>query len=119
MPINKAYPISELMSATKDYIANTNRRVSFEYVLLQEKNDGPKQAEELARLLNKQYPVGEMILFHVNLIPWNPVPGTPLKRSHNNRVKAFQCILKTHGVPCTIRVERGTSISAACGQLAG
>jgi 23S rRNA (adenine2503-C2)-methyltransferase len=119
MPINKAYPIAELMSATKDYIERTNRRVSFEYILLQEKNDTAGQAEELAGLLNSQYAEGEMILFHVNLIPWNPVPGTPLTRSHHSRVKAFQRILEKHGVPCTVRVERGTSIAAACGQLAG
>jgi len=119
MPINKAYPIAELMSATKDYIERTNRRVSFEYILLQDKNDGPEHADELAGLLNRQYPAGEMILFHVNLIPWNPIPGTPLTRSHHDRVKAFQRILEKHGVPCTIRVERGTSIAAACGQLAG
>lgn len=119
MPINKAYPIADLMSATKDYIAKTNRRVSFEYVLLQEKNDAPEHAEELAGLLNSQYPAGEMILFHVNLIPWNPVPGTPLTRSHHSRVKDFQRILEGHGVPCTVRIERGTSIAAACGQLAG
>jgi 23S rRNA (adenine2503-C2)-methyltransferase len=58
-------------------------------------------------------------LMHVNLIPWNPVPGSPLARSSRNRVHAFQRVLQEHGVPCTIRAERGVDIDAACGQLAG
>ncbi|MDA0990381.1 MAG: 23S rRNA (adenine(2503)-C(2))-methyltransferase RlmN [Verrucomicrobia bacterium] len=119
MPINKAYPIAELLQATRDYIAKTRRRVSFEYVLLDDKNDRPEQAEELGRLLRSQYPPEETMLFHVNLIPWNPVPGTPLSRPHRDRVVSFQRILERHGVPCTVRVERGTEIAAACGQLAG
>jgi 23S rRNA (adenine2503-C2)-methyltransferase len=56
---------------------------------------------------------------HVNLIPWNPVPGTPLARSSRQRVNAFQQKLREQNIPCTVRVERGTEIAAACGQLAG
>lgn len=115
MPVNKRYPIRDLMDAVRTYIEKTNRRVSFEYVLLQEKNDLPEHAERLAKLLRSPSPV----LCHVNLIPWNPVPGTPLSRSNRRRVLDFQKILQDAGVPCTVRVERGTEIAAACGQLAG
>lgn len=119
MPVNKAYPLADLMRATRDYIAGTRRRVSFEYVLLDGRNDLPEHAEELAALLRGQYPADQTMLFHVNLIPWNPVPGSPLTRSHRTRVLVFQRILEDRGVPCTVRVERGSSIAAACGQLAG
>ena len=112
MPINKRYPIAALLEATREYIAKTNRRVSFEYVLLQEKNDAPEQATALAGLL-------QGMLCHVNLIPWNPVPGTPLGRSERARVLRFQQVLLEHGISCTVRVERGVAIAAACGQLAG
>ncbi|HMP72472.1 MAG TPA: 23S rRNA (adenine(2503)-C(2))-methyltransferase RlmN [Kiritimatiellia bacterium] len=117
MPVNKRYPIRDLIDAVRDYTEATHRRVSFEYVLLKEKNDTPEQAAKLAGLLR---PSGQKpILCHVNLIPWNPVPGTPLSRSDRKRVLAFQSVLTDRGVPCTVRVERGTEIAAACGQLAG
>src|SRR4051812_1140647 len=112
MPINRHYPIAELLDATRDYIAQTHRRVSFEYVLLQGKNDTPAQAITLAELLGG-------MLCHVNLIPWNPVPGTPLGRSDRAHVLSFQQELVARGIACTVRVERGMSIAAACGQLAG
>lgn len=115
MPVNKRYPIRDLMDAVRTYIAKTNRRVSFEYVLLQEKNDRPEDARQLARLLRGPEP----LLCHVNLIPWNPIPGTPLDRSNRRRVLDFQHILLDAGVACTVRVERGGDIAAACGQLAG
>jgi len=115
MPVNKRYPIRDLIDAVRTYIEKTNRRVSFEYVLLQEKNDLPEHAERLAQLLRGPTP----LLCHVNLIPWNPVPGTPLSRSGRQRVLAFQNILLDRGVNCTVRVERGGDIAAACGQLAG
>jgi 23S rRNA (adenine2503-C2)-methyltransferase len=112
MPINRRYPISALLDATRDYIAQTRRRVSFEYVLLQGKNDHPEQAIALAELL-------QGMLCHVNLIPWNPVPGTPLGRSDRARVLRFQQELADRRIACTVRVERGMAIAAACGQLAG
>ena len=117
MPVNKSFPIAELLAAVRDYTEKTNRRVSFEYVLLQEKNDSPEQAAALGRLLRDSGI--RPSLMHVNLIPWNPVPGTPLGRSHRQRVLAFQEGLLRHAVPCTVRVERGVDIAAACGQLAG
>lgn len=112
MPINRRYPIAELLAATREYTAATSRRVSFEYVLLQGKNDAPEQAAALAELLTG-------LLCHVNLIPWNPVPGAPLGRSERARVLRFQQVLHERGVACTVRVERGVAIAAACGQLAG
>jgi len=112
MPVNQRYPIAALLDATRDYTARTNRRVSFEYVLLQSKNDLPEQAIALAELL-------QGMLCHVNLIPWNPVPGTPLGRSDRARVLRFQQELVDRGIACTVRVERGMAIAAACGQLAG
>lgn len=118
MPVNKRYPIRDLIDAVRTYIEKTNRRVSFEYVLLQEKNDLPEHAERLAKLLRGDRSQ-KALLCHVNLIPWNPVPGTPLSRSNRKRVLDFQRVLQSRGVPCTVRVERGTEIAAACGQLAG
>lgn len=119
MPVNRRYPIAELFAATREYIERTNRRVSFEYVLLQERNDAPRQAQKLAQVLRENAPRRRPLLYHVNLIPWNPVPGTPLGRSERQRVLAFQQVLQEHGIPCTVRVERGVDIAAACGQLAG
>jgi len=112
MPINRRYPIAELLAATREYIARTKRRVSFEYVLLQGKNDTPEQAAALGEVLHG-------LLCHVNLIPWNPVPGAPLGRSERARVLRFQQVLQECGIACTVRVERGVAIAAACGQLAG
>jgi 23S rRNA (adenine2503-C2)-methyltransferase len=118
MPVNKSFPIEKLMAAVREYTEASGRRVSFEYVLLQEKNDRPDQAEQLGRLLRGASGIRPE-LCHVNLIPWNPVPGSPLGRSHRERVLAFQAVLHRHGVPCTVRVERGVDIGAACGQLGG
>ncbi len=112
MPVNQRYPIDRLLAATHRYIEQTGRRVSFEYVLLAGRNDAPEQADQLADLLRG-------LLCHVNLIPWNPVPGLPLDRSGQQRVAAFQQRLHAAGIPCTIRIERGVDIAAACGQLAG
>lgn len=117
MPVNKRYPIQSLIDATRQYTGKTRRRVSFEYVLLEETNDFPEQAMRLAQWLR---PADRPpLLCHVNLIPWNPVPGAPLNRSSRRRVLNFQAVLREHGVPCTVRVERGVDIAAACGQLAG
>lgn len=121
MPVNRRYPLAALFDATREYLAKTNRRVSFEYVLLEGKNDLPEHAAQLAELVRGEngHEGLPLRLIHVNLIPWNPVPGMPLGRSHRQRVLAFQQVLLEHGVPCTVRVERGVAIAAACGQLAG
>ena len=118
MPVNIRYPIAELIAATRSYTETTHRRVSFEYVLLKEKNDSPEQALALAKLLHGETHQ-RTLLCHVNLIPWNPVPGTPLGRSDRRRVVEFQQVLLDHKISCTVRVERGVKIGAACGQLAG
>jgi 23S rRNA (adenine2503-C2)-methyltransferase len=121
MPVNRRYPLAALFEATRDYLAATGRRVSFEYVLLQGKNDEPEHAAKLAALLRGEAGTVTLPLHlvHVNLIPWNPVPGMPLGRSERRRVLTFQRILRERGIACTVRVERGVSIAAACGQLAG
>lgn len=121
MPINQRYPLAALLDATRAYLAKTNRRVSFEYVLLDGKNDTPELATQLADLLHgtPELPGLPLHLVHVNLIPWNPVPGMPLSRSHRQRVLDFQQVLHARGIGCTVRVERGIAIAAACGQLAG
>lgn len=119
MPVNKKYPISDLLAATQEYIDKTHRRVSFEYVLLQGQNDEVEHAQQLADLIRGQDKQdGSALLYHVNLIPWNPVPGAPLQRSHRKRIQAFQQVLLERGISCTVRVERGVAIAAACGQLA-
>lgn len=123
VPVNQRFPISEVMAATRYYVHQTNRRVSFEYVLLQERNDDPAHAAELVALLRGQTIAGAdhalpLQLMHVNIIPWNPVPGMPLGRSLWGRVLAFQQVLRDGGIACTVRVERGLTIAAACGQLA-
>jgi len=115
MPVNRKYPIADLMQAVRDYTAKTRRRVSFEYVLLAGKNDDPAEAEELADLLTR----GGKMLCHVNLIPWNPVSGTNLARSTRARVTEFRDVLEARGISATIRIQRGADIDAACGQLAG
>jgi 23S rRNA (adenine2503-C2)-methyltransferase len=120
MPVNKRFPLVDLIDATREYIDKTGRRVSFEYVLLQGRNDTQHQAMQLAKLLRGQgVSKGGPLLCHVNLIPWNPIPGTPLGRSERQRVLAFQQVLRDYGVACTVRAERGVAIAAACGQLAG
>ncbi len=119
MPVNRAFPVQALMESARDYTVRTGRRISFEYVLLEGQNDGPEQARELAEVLRNGPMRERPQLVHVNLIPWNPVPGAPLARSSRRRVLDFQQVLKDRGVPCTVRVERGIDIDAACGQLAG
>ncbi len=112
VPLNKRYPVAAILEAVREYTEKTRRRVSFEYVLLKEINDGPAHAERLAKRLKG-------LLCHVNLIPWNPVPGVPLDPARRDRVLAFQKALEKGRIACTIRVQRGVDIAAACGQLAG
>lgn len=110
VPLNRRYPLKELMAACRAYTQATRRRVTFEYTLIAELNDSPAQARALAALLK-----GE--LCHVNLIPLNPIPGVTLRPSPRRRVLAFQAELQQQGIPCTVRVERGSDVDAACGQL--
>ena len=114
MPVNRKYPIADLIAASRAYAAETGRRVSFEYCLIKGENDSIEEANALADLL-----LADRFPCHINLIPWNPVSGTALERSTRDAVNAFQAELEARGVPCTIRIQRGVDIDAACGQLAG
>lgn len=110
MPINKAYNIETLIKAVKDYITITNRRVTFEYILLDNVNDKDIDAKNLAKLLKG-------INYYVNLIPYNESSNFTLKRSKTSQINRFYDILKKEGINVTIRKEFGSNISAACGQL--
>ena len=110
MPINKAYNIETLIKAVKDYIAITNRRVTFEYILLDNVNDKDIDAKNLTKLLKG-------INCYVNLIPYNESSNFTLKRSKTSQINRFYDILKKEGINVTIRKEFGSNISAACGQL--
>ncbi len=110
MPINHRYPISMLMEACREYIAQTNRRLSFEYTLVNGVNDSVACAKELGILIHG-------MLCHVNLIPMNPVPGSGQRGSDPVRVRAFMAELDRFGIPNSLRVEKGREIQAACGQL--
>ncbi|GIQ68739.1 23S rRNA (adenine(2503)-C(2))-methyltransferase RlmN [Xylanibacillus composti] len=113
MKINRAIPIEELMEAIDDFIARTNQRVTIEYILLKDVNDGVEQALELAELLR-----GREGSVHVNLIPYNPVDEhSQYQRSEESTVRAFFDTMKKRGFSCSVRLEHGTDIDAACGQL--
>jgi 23S rRNA (adenine2503-C2)-methyltransferase len=110
MPVNKAYPLGRLIPMCRYYAETTGRRVTFEYLLLQDVNDGAEQAHQLGRLI-RGFPA------HVNLIPWNPVDEHPFQPSPKEHVRRFQSIVQEYGISCTIRRELGQEIDAACGQL--
>jgi 23S rRNA (adenine2503-C2)-methyltransferase len=113
VPINRRHPIAELLEACWHYLDEQNgRSVTFEYVMLDGVNDSPAQARALARLL-KGHPA------KVNLIPFNPFPGTQYRRSRPEAIRAFLDQVLKGGVMATIRKTRGDDIDAACGQLAG
>ena len=110
MPVNKAYPLEELLPACRRYYEKTSRRIHFEYAMIDGLNDGPEQAKELLVLL-KGLPA------HVNLIPLNYVEESPLKPSKKAAVAAFQKALEDGGVTATVRRTLGSDIDASCGQL--
>jgi 23S rRNA (adenine2503-C2)-methyltransferase len=111
MPVNRKYPLQELLTACKDYIAATGRQVTFEYVLLAGINDTPEYAHKLGQLLSplKQFA-------HVNCIPVNAT-SADYHPPTGEAIRAFRDILYEHGVSNTVRAERGDDIAAACGQL--
>ncbi len=109
VPINRKYPIKQLLQACHDYVAVTKRRITFEYSLIQNINDSPKMAEKLAYLLQN-------LLCHVNLIPVNSTLAD-FSATKTSNVQEFQKILQSHGVNATIRRTLGDDINAACGQL--
>lgn len=113
VPINRKYPIAELMAACDRYVQRDRKmHVTYEYVMLDGVNDGIEQARALARLL-KNRPA------KVNLIPFNPFPDTRFARSPADRIKRFSDVLRAQGVLTTTRRTRGDDIDAACGQLVG
>ena len=110
MPINKAYPLQELMETIKEYIKKTNRRVTMEYILLKGVNDQKKHAKELANLLRGMN-------VYVNLIPYNETNHIEFQKSDKETIDAFYRELQKEKIQVTVRREFGSSISAACGQL--
>ena len=110
MPVNKAYPLEELMKACKEYIKKTNKRISFEYALVKDNNDNLQDAKELVKLLKG-------MLCHVNLIPINKIENGKFDKSSNENIMKFRDYLNDHGIVATIRRELGSDIDAACGQL--
>ncbi|HCC03594.1 MAG TPA: 23S rRNA (adenine(2503)-C(2))-methyltransferase RlmN [Clostridiales bacterium] len=110
MPVNNRYPIEELIQACKDYIAKTNRRISFEYALAKDNNDNLEDAKGLVKLLKG-------MLCHVNLIPINKIENGAFDKSSNENIIKFRDYLNEHGIVATIRRELGSDIDAACGQL--
>ncbi len=110
MPISKAYPLNKLMKTIKEYIKLTNRRVTFEYIMLDDINDSLECAKELAKLLKGMN-------CYVNLIPYNETENIQFKRSKKVQILTFYDILKKNGIAVTIRREFGGNVDAACGQL--
>ncbi len=113
VPINRRYPIDALVEACAAYLLVKNRRVSFEWALIDGVNDRPDDARELAALCRRLRPHA-----HVNLIPLNPTPGYPTRGTPPRRVHEFRDMLEDLGANATVRQNRGTEIDAACGQLA-
>jgi 23S rRNA (adenine2503-C2)-methyltransferase len=110
VPIERKHPLPELLDALRAFEAAGGRRITFEYVMIDGLNDEPAHARELAALVRE-------FQSHVNLIPFNPIPGTDWKPSRPARLREFARILNDGGVPATVREPRGRDIAAACGQL--
>ncbi len=110
MPINKAYPIEKLIESVKEYIKKTNRRVTFEYIMLKDINDKVENAIELSKILKG-------INCYVNLIPYNETSHIEYKKSEKEQILKFYDTLKKNNINVTIRKEFGKKVSAACGQL--
>ena len=110
MPVNRMYPLAALLRAARLYAQQTKRRVTYEYILIRDLNDGVREAEQLAKLLRGQ-------LASVNLIPINPVAERNLLRPSKETIRRFQKVLEERHITVTLRREMGTDIQAACGQL--
>jgi len=113
VPLNRKYPIKELMRSCSDYVSDKHKRtVTFEYTLIDGVNDHPEHARQLVKLLRR-------LPSKLNLIPFNPFPGTRFRCSTEERIREFQEIVMAGGLIATVRKTRGDDIDAACGQLAG
>lgn len=110
MPVNAKYPLTQLLPCCRAYAAATKRLITFEYILIDQVNDSPREARGLAGLLRG-------LLAKVNLIPCHPTPGTAWRRPPMARLLAFERALQRGGIPCTLRRSRGLDIDGACGQL--
>ncbi len=111
MPVNKKYTVEKLLAACRYYIQKTNRRITFEYALIEGVNDSVADAEALAYKI-------ENMLCHVNLIPLNPTRKFEKQGTQPEQVRAFSAVLEAHHIPVTVRLRRGIEIQAGCGQLA-
>lgn len=111
LPVNKKYPLEQVLAASLEYVAATGRQITFEWALVHEVNDTPEQAHQLVRQLKG-------LLCHVNVIPLNPTHGYTGRATTHERAEKFKQILTEAGIPCTIRLRRGIDIQAGCGQLA-
>jgi len=113
VPLNRKYPIRELMRSCADYVSEKHKRtVTFEYTLIDGVNDHPEHARKLVKLLRR-------LPSKLNLIPFNPFPGTRYRCSSEERIREFQAIVMAGGLIATVRKTRGDDIDAACGQLVG
>lgn len=112
MPIENKYDMSELKKAMKSYVNKTGRRITIEYLLIKDLNDTIESAKELAEYLSE-------IKCNVNLIPYNPTAKNDYQRPSNNSIQKFKYLLEHSGKKVTVRLERGSDIDAACGQLRG
>lgn len=110
VPGMSGWGVAEIIEACRVYVRQTGRRVTFEYCLLNGVNDAPAEAGELSRVLHG-------LNSHVNLIAWNPVAGLGFRAPSRERIRAFREVLEDAGIPVTQRLERGSDIDAACGQL--
>ncbi len=113
VPINRQYPVEQLIETLEYYLQKTGRRLTFEYSMINEVNDTPEQAHALGKLVRD---LG-VHLTHVNLIPLNPVPGSPWPASDPARIERFVQVLRSYGVNATVRMRRGIDVAAGCGQL--
>jgi 23S rRNA (adenine2503-C2)-methyltransferase len=111
LPINKKYDLDQVLTACREYVEKTGRRITFEWALINKINDTPEQARILAGKLKG-------LLCHVNAIPLNPTTGYSGQATNPQRAATFRSELERAGIPCTIRVRRGIDIQAGCGQLA-
>ncbi len=111
LPVNRKYPIEEVIQACRYYVDKTSRRITFEWALIRDVNDTPEAARELAGLLKG-------LMCHINVIPLNPTKKYAGQATTRERAQAFADVLNKAGIPCTIRIRRGIDIQAGCGQLA-
>lgn len=110
MPVNRRYPLQELIKAAEHFSVTANRRVTLEYIMLSGVNDAPEHAQQLSDLIGGRN-------FYVNIIPYNPTDADSYEKSSRERIMAFYDVLKKNGIGVTMRREFGSDLKAACGQL--